>query len=249
MFSKTRILSAIIMIVVVLIVAVVNNSFINFTLFAIVLYLAFNEAKNIFNTKNASALVALCIFVIAVLLDKPFYVGLMGVVIILGYLVYKKSENLKELMPYIYPTLPILMLYEVLSYDGMFVLFWLIMIVVVCDSCAYFIGKLIGKRSFSLTSPNKTLEGVIGGIVCAEIVGAITGIVGTIVGAFEFDVIESIYIPLVVAIFAVIGDLLESYFKRQAGVKDSGNLIPGHGGILDRIDAVIIASFAMATLI
>ncbi|MCR6571136.1 phosphatidate cytidylyltransferase [Campylobacter insulaenigrae] len=242
MFSKTRILSAIVMIAAVLIIAIVNNFFINVILFGILLYLAFNEAKNLFSTKNASALVALCIFIIAVFLDKPFYIGLMGVIIILGYLVYKKSDNLKELMPYIYPTLPILMLYEVLSYGGMFVLFWLIMIVVACDSGAYFIGKLIGERAFSPTSPNKTLEGVVGGIVCA-------GVVGTIIGTFEFSVIKSIYISLIVAIFAVIGDLLESYFKRQAGIKDSGNIIPGHGGILDRIDAVIIAAFAMATLI
>ncbi|AJC88414.1 phosphatidate cytidylyltransferase [Campylobacter insulaenigrae] len=242
MFSKTRILSAIVMIATVLIIAIVNNFFINVILFGILLYLAFNEAKNLFSTKNASALVALCIFIIAVFLDKPFYIGLMGVIIILGYLVYKKSDNLKELMPYIYPTLPILMLYEVLSYGGMFVLFWLIMIVVACDSGAYFIGKLIGERAFSPTSPNKTLEGVVGGIVCA-------GVVGTIIGTFEFSVIKSIYISLIVAIFAVIGDLLESYFKRQAGIKDSGNIIPGHGGILDRIDAVIIAAFAMATLI
>ncbi|MCR6578468.1 phosphatidate cytidylyltransferase [Campylobacter insulaenigrae] len=242
MFSKTRILSAIVMIAAVLIIAIVNNFFINVILFGILLYLAFNEAKNLFNTKNASALAALCIFIIAVFLDKPFYIGLMGVIIILGYLVYKKSDNLKELMPYIYPTLPILMLYEVLSYGGMFVLFWLIMIVVACDSGAYFIGKLIGERAFSPTSPNKTLEGVVGGIVCA-------GVVGTIIGTFEFSVIKSIYISLIVAIFAVIGDLLESYFKRQAGIKDSGNIIPGHGGILDRIDAVIIAAFAMATLI
>ncbi|MBF7042297.1 phosphatidate cytidylyltransferase [Campylobacter volucris] len=242
MFSKTRIASAIIMIVAVLVIALLDNFFINFILFGILLFLAFNEAKAMFKTKYASAFLALGIFIIAVILDKPFYVGLAGVILILGYLVYKKSDNLNELMPYIYPTLPILMLYQVLSYEGMFVLFWLIVIVVACDSGAYFIGKLIGERAFSPTSPNKTLEGVVGGIVCA-------GILGTIIGTFEFSVVKSIYISLVVAIFAVIGDLLESYFKRQAGIKDSGNLIPGHGGILDRIDAIIIAAFAMAALV
>ncbi|AJC94803.1 phosphatidate cytidylyltransferase [Campylobacter volucris] len=242
MFSKTRIASAIIMIVAVLVIALLDNFFINFILFGILLFLAFNEAKAMFKTKYASVFLALGVFIIAVILDKPFYVGLAGVILILGYLVYKKSDNLNELMPYIYPTLPILMLYQVLSYEGMFVLFWLIAIVVACDSGAYFIGKLIGERAFSPTSPNKTLEGVVGGIVCA-------GILGTIIGTFEFSVVKSIYISLVVAIFAVIGDLLESYFKRQAGIKDSGNLIPGHGGILDRIDAIMIAAFAMAALV
>lgn len=242
MFSKTRIASAIIMIIAVLVIALLDNFFINFILFGILLFLAFNEAKAMFKTKYANTFLALGIFIIAVILDKPFYVGLVGVILILGYLVYKKSDNLNELMPYIYPTLPILMLYQVLSYEGMFVLFWLIAIVVACDSGAYFIGKLVGERAFSPTSPNKTLEGVVGGIVCA-------GILGTIIGTFEFSVVKSIYISLVVAIFAVIGDLLESYFKRQAGIKDSGNLIPGHGGILDRIDAIIIAAFAMAALV
>ncbi|MPB17327.1 phosphatidate cytidylyltransferase [Campylobacter lari] len=242
MFSKTRILSAIVMIAVITVVALVDNFLINFAIFAIMLFFAFNEAKAMFKSKHASVFAALCIFAIGAFLDKPFFIGLMALILILGYLVYKKSENLNELMPYIYPTLPILMLYQVLSYEGMFVLFWLIVIVVACDSGAYFIGKLIGERAFSPTSPNKTLEGVVGGIVCA-------GILGTIIGSFEFSLVKSIYISLIVAIFAVIGDLLESYFKRQAGIKDSGNLIPGHGGILDRIDAVIIAAFAMATLV
>lgn len=242
MFSKTRIFSAAVMIAAIVIVALVDNFFINFIIFGVLLFLAFNEAKAMFNSKYASVFIALCIFAIGAFLDKPFFIGIFALILILGYLVYKKSENLNELMPYIYPTLPILMLYQVLSYEGMFVLFWLIVIVVACDSGAYFIGKLIGERAFSPTSPNKTLEGVVGGIACAAIIG-------TIVGSFEFSVIKSIYVSLIVAIFAVIGDLLESYFKRQAGIKDSGNLIPGHGGILDRIDAVIIAAFAMATLV
>ncbi|AJC86975.1 phosphatidate cytidylyltransferase [Campylobacter sp. RM16704] len=242
MFSKTRIISAIAMIVAIIIIALINNFIINLAIFAILLFLAFNEAKAMFKSKYANAFIGVCILIIGAFLDKPFFIGIMALILILGFLVYKKSENLNELMPYIYPTLPVLMLYQVLSYEGMFVLFWLIVIVVACDSGAYFIGKLIGERAFSPTSPNKTLEGVVGGVACA-------GIIGTIVGTFEFGVIKSIYISLIVAVFAVIGDLLESYFKRQAGIKDSSNLIPGHGGILDRIDAVIIAAFAMATLV
>ncbi|ENG7310842.1 phosphatidate cytidylyltransferase, partial [Campylobacter jejuni] len=111
-----------------------------------------------------------------------------------------------------------------------------------CDSGAYFIGKLMGKTPFSPTSPNKTLEGVIGGLICASVIG-------TILGIFVYSFWLSLLCSFFVAIFAVIGDLFESYFKREAGVKDSGDLIPGHGGVLDRIDAVIIAAFVMVTFL
>ncbi|ECL6163953.1 phosphatidate cytidylyltransferase, partial [Campylobacter jejuni] len=90
--------------------------------------------------------------------------------------------------------------------------------------------------------PNKTLEGVIGGLICASAIG-------TILGVFVYSFWLSLLCSFFVAIFAVIGDLLESYFKREAGVKDSGDLIPGHGGVLDRIDAVIIAAFVMVALL
>ncbi|MGY0225363.1 phosphatidate cytidylyltransferase, partial [Campylobacter jejuni] len=136
----------------------------------------------------------------------------------------------------------ILALWQVYLDQGMFALFWLIIIVAACDSGAYFIGKLMGKTPFSPTSPNKTLEGVIGGLICASVIG-------TILGVFVYSFWLSLFCSFFVAIFAVIGDLLESYFKREAGVKDSGDLIPGHGGVLDRIDAVIIAAFVMVALL
>lgn len=242
MFSKTRIISAIVMMVALFVIVLIDNFFVNFAVFAILLFLAFNEAKAMFKAKYANVFIALAIFFIGVVLDKPFLIGVFGFILILGYFVYKKADNLKTLMPYIYPTLPILMLYEILAYHGMFVLFWLIVIVAACDSGAYLIGKMIGERSFSKTSPNKTLEGVIGGVACAAILG-------TMIGLIEFSLIKSIVVSLLVAIFAIIGDLLESYFKREANIKDSGTLIPGHGGVLDRIDAVIIAAFAMAVLV
>ena len=93
-----------------------------------------------------------------------------------------------------------------------------------------------------MNKAKKTLEGVIGGLISASVVGTFFGI---FVYGFWFSLLCSFY----VAIFAVIGDLLESYFKREADVKDSGDLIPGHGGILDRIDAVIIAAFVMVALL
>lgn len=242
MFNITRIIWGVIMAVAVVLIALIDEYFINMLIFAILLFLAFNEAKKLFHTENASIIPIIFAFILGSISSKPLFFGILIALLVLGYLVYKKVDNLNLLKIYLYPTLPILALWQVYLDYGMFALFWLILIVAVCDSGAYFIGKLIGKTPFSQTSPNKTLEGVIGGLVCATIFG-------TLVGIFAYSFILSLICSFCVAFMGVIGDLLESYFKREAGVKDSGNLIPGHGGILDRIDAVIIAAFAMVAIL
>lgn len=242
MFNSTKIIWGLIMAAAVIIIALINNFIINFIVFAALLYFAFDEAKKLFKLENASIIPVALAFIVGSLSQKAFECGILVFLLVLGYLVYKKAPNLKLCLVYLYPTLPILALWQVYLKQGMFALFWLILIVVICDSAAYFTGKLLGKTPFSQTSPNKTLEGVIGGIICASVVG-------TLVGLFMYSFWLSLLCSFCGAFLAVIGDLLESYFKREAGVKDSGNLIPEHGGILDRIDALIIASFAMVAFL
>ncbi len=103
------------------------------------------------------------------------------------------------------------------------------------DILAYFVGKSIGKNRLApRLSPKKTWEGAIGGFLSAVFIGSITGY---LLG------IDDIYIPVILAaILGQIGDLFESFIKRQVGEKDSSHLIPGHGGILDRIDALMFGS-------
>lgn len=103
------------------------------------------------------------------------------------------------------------------------------------DTMAYIVGSLIGKTPLSKISPKKTWEGTIGGIILAMVV------TGLIAWQFNFDVKEIIIIAAISSIFGTFGDLLESKLKRMAGVKDSGSLMPGHGGFLDRFDSMLIA--------
>ncbi|MFY7944791.1 MAG: phosphatidate cytidylyltransferase [Crocinitomicaceae bacterium] len=112
---------------------------------------------------------------------------------------------------------------------GMYFLIW------TNDSFAYFSGRLFGKRKlFERISPKKTWEGTIGGVI-------FTLIVGYIIGAFINRGEELFWIvsAVIIAPCAIYGDLLESLFKRSLNIKDSGNILPGHGGILDRFDAVL----------
>ncbi|CAN5635888.1 phosphatidate cytidylyltransferase [soil metagenome] len=109
------------------------------------------------------------------------------------------------------------------------------------DSFAYIVGRQFGKHKFSpVVSPNKTLEGLAGGIAGAAVTGAIVFIV--------FGIDDRWWIGLalgaILAIVGLFGDLAESVLKRQAGVKDSSSLIPGHGGMLDRLDALLFTFVA-----
>lgn len=104
------------------------------------------------------------------------------------------------------------------------------------DSGAYFIGKAIGKRKlWPEISPNKTIEGFFGGVLSALIVGVLFYVFSSL----DYSLWRMLLISLIIAIFGQLGDLVQSAYKRHYGVKDSGKLLPGHGGILDRLDSLI----------
>ncbi|MBM6867543.1 phosphatidate cytidylyltransferase [Collinsella tanakaei] len=106
----------------------------------------------------------------------------------------------------------------------------------VSDSFAYLVGSRIGKHKMApKISPNKSWEGFFGGLVGSAIIWCILWATGL----YDLDLVLAIGISLAVAILGVFGDLIESRIKRGVGVKDSGNLIPGHGGMLDRSDSLI----------
>lgn len=117
------------------------------------------------------------------------------------------------------------------------------------DVFAYLVGKAIGKHKFSKISPNKTIEGCVGGIIGAVLFGLGMAFLFNNVFGTEFSYIKVLLIEIVLSIIGQIGDFAASSIKRYVGIKDFSNLIPGHGGMLDRIDSVIfIAPFAYVLL-
>ncbi|MBP5086490.1 phosphatidate cytidylyltransferase [Pseudomonas chlororaphis] len=128
---------------------------------------------------------------------------------------------------------------------------WLIMAVMVqvwgADIGAYFSGKAFGKRKLApQVSPGKSWEGVYGGLLLSLVIAAVVGLVaGWSIG----QIILGLLGAAVVVFISVVGDLTESMFKRQAGIKDSSNLLPGHGGVLDRIDSLTAAIPVFAVLL
>ena len=107
------------------------------------------------------------------------------------------------------------------------------------DTMAYIVGSLIGRTPFSKISPKKTWEGTIGGVILCVATIFLFGFL--IYGSINERVINYAIIALIASIAGTFGDLLESKLKRSAGVKDSGQLMPGHGGFLDRFDSLLLA--------
>lgn len=116
---------------------------------------------------------------------------------------------------------------------GLELLLWVFLVTWATDIGAYFAGRAFGRRKLAPTiSPNKTWAGLIGGMVAA---GVFAGLWATYAG---LDPILLVFAPLF-AVAAQAGDLFESWMKRRAGLKDSGNWLPGHGGLLDRLDGLV----------
>lgn len=122
-------------------------------------------------------------------------------------------------------------------FPGLAIVLLLIGTIWINDTMAYLVGSFIGKRPLSAISPQKTWEGTIGGAIVAIIVATFLGIQFT---GISLNIAWGITIIATVA--GTFGDLLESKLKRMAGVKDSGQIMPGHGGFLDRFDSLLLAT-------
>ncbi|SPP32228.1 Phosphatidate cytidylyltransferase [Arsenophonus endosymbiont of Aleurodicus floccissimus] len=138
--------------------------------------------------------------------------------------------------------------YHIGNFIGAWWVFYVMLLVWSADSGAYFFGHLFGKHKLAAkVSPGKTLEGMLGGMLTA-------GIIAWLFSLFVPVLLISnnlLFCSVIVVIISVFGDLTESMFKRQAGIKNSSHLIPGHGGVLDRIDSLTVAIpvFAGLTLL
>ena len=236
---KTRIITGVALFAVILIVFLVDSYLLNFLILGGVLYTAFVESEKIYGLQDKSLALIAVIFYFLAPFSNPIFIAILAILIVLSFLVHFKSENLKSILPFLYPMTPIFAIWMLYSQYGVGYLAWLIFTIAACDSGAYFIGKIAGKHSFSPSSPNKTWEGVIGGI-------AVATAFGTIYGWILYDgFFHAMLTSFLTASFGVWGDLFESYLKRQAGVKDSGSLLPGPGGVLDRIDGYLFGVIAM----
>ena len=187
--------------------------------------------------------IALGFLFLAYILLSPSFFFNFGLIIIFGISIYELIKlrvfSLQSLLAFILIVTAILCLY-LYELERSLILI-AAMISVATDAFAFFAGKVLGRNKiFPIISPNKTLEGTIGGVVSSVVINSL---MITLIFQNSLKTLDVIMLTLMIficAVAAVFGDLLISSIKRQANLKDTGSLIPGHGGLLDRIDSHIL---------
>jgi phosphatidate cytidylyltransferase len=240
---KDRIGTAIVLVAVVLTVGFINNFWLMWMVLGVVYLLAFHEAMRLFEINNNSLYAYAAILWLAAAL-YPYGEDLFVIagLIFAAAVAYTQNIPWKNFFPFVYPTAGMLFTLSMYQEYGITALLWLLVVVASADVGAYFVGRSVGKTPFSVSSPSKTREGVYGGI-------AVATVAGFFIGVMIVDITQAVIISMMAAIGAVFGDLFESYLKRRAGVKDSGSILPGHGGVLDRIDGYLFSSIIMLVLL
>ncbi|HIL94171.1 MAG TPA: phosphatidate cytidylyltransferase [Cycloclasticus sp.] len=191
----------------------------------------------------AQALTAVDASIVELLMNTSLFFWLLFIAFVIGkpecLLTVKIHQGVIILLGILVISLTLLSLQQIRTnyQQGPELLMYLFLLIWMADSGAYFAGRSFGKNKLSqLISPGKSIEGVLGGLLCC--------LVFAIAGAAYFNVGNAVLfvgLSVFVAFVSVYGDLFESLMKRRAKLKDSGNILPGHGGVLDRIDSLIAA--------
>jgi len=240
---KERIDTAVVLLAAIILIGIFNNFFVIWLTLGIIYITAFKEANALFGVENKDLyLLAGVLWVAAAFYPKADDLFLLSGLIAASYYAFNPKMEWKNLLGFVYPTAGMLFMLTLYVDYGIYAIFWMLMIVAGADVGAYVVGKTFGKTQFSETSPNKTIEGVAGGIGTATVLGYFVGM-GMVDGYI------AVIVSVTVGVSSVFGDLFESFLKRQAGVKDSGSFLPGHGGALDRIDGYLFGAIVMVVLL
>ena len=249
---KTRLISGIILVIIALATIISGSWILFFTLLAVSL-IGMRELYKVMKVSDEHVTVlelvgylGAVLYYIAMRADFGNY-GTMAIIIsmililfvyVFGYPKYRAEQVMAAFFGVVYVAVMLSFIYLTRSLpDGKFLVWLIFLCSWGCDTCAYCVGMLIGKHKMApVLSPKKSIEGAVGGVVGAALLGVIYA------AATQGKMAEYALICAVGALISMVGDLAASAIKRNQNIKDYGKLIPGHGGILDRFDSVIITA-------
>ena len=249
---KTRLISGIILVIIALATIISGSWILFFTLLAVSL-IGMRELYKVMKVSDEHVTVlelvgylGAVLYYIAMKADFGNY-GTMAIIIsmililfvyVFGYPKYRAEQVMAAFFGMVYVAVMLSFIYLTRNLpDGKFLVWLIFLCSWGCDTCAYCVGMLIGKHKMApVLSPKKSIEGAVGGVVGAALLGVIYA------AATQGKMAEYALICAVGALISMVGDLAASAIKRNQNIKDYGKLIPGHGGILDRFDSVIITA-------
>lgn len=249
---KTRLISGIILVIIALATIISGSWILFFTLLAVSL-IGMRELYKVMKVSDEHVTVlelvgylGAVLYYIAMRSDFENY-GTMAIIIsmililfvyVFGYPKYRAEQVMAAFFGVVYVAVMLSFIYLTRNLpDGKFLVWLIFLCSWGCDTCAYCVGMLIGKHKMApVLSPKKSIEGAVGGVVGAALLGMIYA------AATQGKMAEYALICAVGALISMVGDLAASAIKRNQNIKDYGKLIPGHGGILDRFDSVIITA-------
>ena len=259
---KTRLISGILLVAAALLTIITGGAVLWTVLLCISvigaeeLYRAMDVHKNGFGLLETAACLGILLYYGAAALDFGRY-GMMAVILALililfvyvfTYPKYDAHQIAAAFLGIVYVAVMLSYIYLTRNLENGHFIVWLIFVCSWgCDTCAYCVGMLIGKHKMApVLSPKKSVEGAVGGVIGAALLGV------AYAAATKGPMAEYAVICAAGALISMVGDLAASAVKRNQGIKDYGKLIPGHGGILDRFDSVIITApviYYMAVLL
>lgn len=249
---KTRLISGIVLVIIALATIISGSWILFFTLLAVSL-IGMRELYKVMKVSDEHVTVlelvgylGAVLYYIAMKADFGNY-GTMAIIIsmililfvyVFGYPKYHAEQVMAAFFGVVYVAVMLSFIYLIRSLpDGKFLVWLIFLCSWGCDTCAYCVGMLIGKHKMApVLSPKKSIEGAVGGVAGAALLGVIYA------AATQGKMAEYALICAVGALISMVGDLAASAIKRNQNIKDYGKLIPGHGGILDRFDSVIITA-------
>lgn len=249
---KTRLISGIVLVIIALATIISGSWILFFTLLAVSL-IGMRELYKVMKVSDEHVTVlelvgylGAVLYYIAMKADFGNY-GTMAIIIsmililfvyVFGYPKYHAEQVMAAFFGVVYVAMMLSFIYLTRSLpDGKFLVWLIFLCSWGCDTCAYCVGMLIGKHKMApVLSPKKSIEGAVGGVAGAALLGVIYA------AATQGKMAEYALICAVGALISMVGDLAASAIKRNQNIKDYGKLIPGHGGILDRFDSVIITA-------
>ena len=249
---KTRLISGIVLVIIALATIISGSWILFFTLLAVSL-IGMRELYKVMKVSDEHVTVlelvgylGAVLYYIAMKADFGNY-GTMAIIIsmililfvyVFGYPKYHAEQVMAAFFGMVYVAVMLSFIYLTRNLpDGKFLVWLIFLCSWGCDTCAYCVGMLIGKHKMApVLSPKKSIEGAVGGVAGAALLGVIYA------AATQGKMAEYALICAVGALISMVGDLAASAIKRNQNIKDYGKLIPGHGGILDRFDSVIITA-------